>query len=115
MRQEFNFLFKALHASRFLSKVDLSEAGTIEIGCVVDPGLSQSRFGPGFDDSWPKVISVFIRKHSHAGRTQSDTDLPQGFSSVVFKEKILSKLYKLRTSSFSVSNSIQPLKFGSVS
>lgn len=51
VRQQFNFLFKALHASRFFSEVDLSKAGTIEIGCVVDPGLSQSRFGPGFDDS----------------------------------------------------------------
>lgn len=49
MRQQFDFLFKALHSSRFLREGDLSEAGTIEIGCVVDPGLSQSGFGPVFD------------------------------------------------------------------
>lgn len=44
-----------------------------------------------------------------------DTDLPQGFSSVVLSWKIFSKLYRLSTSSLSVSNSIQPLKFGRAS
>lgn len=61
--------------------------------------------------------SVHLQKESFftGERTEMDTDLPQGFSSVVFNWKILSKLYKLRTSSFSVSNSIQPLKFARVS
>lgn len=40
VRQQFDFLFKALHSGRFLREGDLSEAGTIEIGCIVDPGLS---------------------------------------------------------------------------
>lgn len=43
------------------------------------------------------------------------TDLPQGFSSVVFRLKMFSKLYKLSTSSFSVSSSMQPLKLGRAS
>lgn len=43
------------------------------------------------------------------------TDLPQGTSSVVLSWKMFSKLYRLRTSSLSVSSSIQPLKLGRAS
>lgn len=38
------------------------------------------------------------------------TDLPHGFSAVVLSWKVFSKLYRLRTSSFRLSSSIQPLK-----
>lgn len=115
MRQQFDFLFKALHSSRFLREGDLGEAGTIEIGCIVDPGLCQSRFGPVFDDGTRGQFTLQKETFFTRGRREVDTDLPQGFSSVVFNWKILSKLYKLITSSFSVSNSIQPLKFGRAS
>jgi len=43
------------------------------------------------------------------------TDLPHGFSTVVLSWKAFSKLYRLSTSSFSVSSSIQPLKLGNAS
>lgn len=49
------------------------------------------------------------------GTGSLDTDLPQGFSSVVLSWKIFSKLYRLSTSSLSVFNSMQPLKFGTAS
>lgn len=46
VRQQFDFLFEALHASRFVGESDLSEAGAVEIRGVVHPGLSQHRLGP---------------------------------------------------------------------
>lgn len=46
VRQHFDFLFKALHASRCVAEGDLSEAGAVEIRCVSDPGLSQRGLGP---------------------------------------------------------------------
>lgn len=50
VRQQFDFLFKALHASRFVGEGDLSEAGAVEICCVVHPGLSQHRLGSVFSE-----------------------------------------------------------------
>lgn len=44
--EQFDFLFEALDsASLILWKVDLSEASTVKIRCIIHPGLTQRRLG----------------------------------------------------------------------
>lgn len=62
------------------------------------------------------LFPIIFRKVNVYERFQDKRPhLPQGFSTVVLSLKIFSKLYRLSTSSLSVSNSIQPLKLGRAS
>lgn len=143
--QNFDFLFEALHATGFTGEGDLSEAAAVEIRCVVLPGEGLHGLQPvlHFIPLWRrngKCESEFSQKRdkdnsikSHRGQEtisfpnyfykvnvyerfqDKRPHLPQGFSTVVLSLKIFSKLYRLSTSSLSVSNSIQPLKLGRAS
>lgn len=90
VRQQLDLLLKALDAICLVSDGDLGEAGAIEVGSVVDPGLGQCRPGPaggaggggGQQGGGP----------AGDGESSGDHHLPHGFSSVVFRLKVFSKL-----------------------
>lgn len=90
VRPQLDLLLKALHASCLVCDGDLGEAGAIEVGSVVDPGLGQRRLGP--------AGAAGGRGGQQGGEPPGDDEsfgvhhLPHGFSSVVFRLNVFSKL-----------------------
>lgn len=90
VRQQLDLLIKALDARCLIRHGDLGEAGAIKVGSVVDPGLGQRRLGSaggaggrgGQQGGEPPGI----------GESSGVHHLPHGFSSVVFRLKVFSKL-----------------------
>lgn len=93
VRQQLDLLLEALDVGR-LRDGDLGEAGAVEVGGVVDPSLGQRWLGPaggggrgaegGQQDGEPSG--------GGGGERSGVPDLPHGFSSVVFRLKVFSKL-----------------------
>ena len=44
--EQFDILLEALYRRCRIIKCDLCKAGTVEVSCVIHPGLSQRWFGP---------------------------------------------------------------------